>query len=229
MEPERLRMRRCVRRWVRSWAPGSIALEVGGGTSFLKPVVKAEVPMVTFISGENAPTNQTDVVMDATVLPIATAAVDAELALEVLEHLDSPKRLLDEASRVLRPGGHLVITVPFMFGVEDFRDYYRYTPLGFSTMHASAGRVDRHPTSRGTFVASTGLIRNLIPNTFVGEPKDWRAPGRRKKVLWLLATAVLTPRTVVTWAAYGMDSLLDRDSKSPPGYFFLCTRLSGEM
>ena len=130
IEPERLRVRRCVRRWVRSWArswaPGSIVLEVGGGTFFLKPVVKAEVPMVTFISGEIALTNQTDVVMDASALPIATAAVDAVLALEVLEHLDSPQRLLDEASRVLRPGGHLVITVPFMFGVHDFRDYYRY-------------------------------------------------------------------------------------------------------
>jgi SAM-dependent methyltransferase len=227
IEPERLRMRSSLRRWVQRWEPGSKVLEVGGGTSFLKPVIESEVPAVMFVSGEIAPTNQTDVVLDATALPIATQAFDAVLALEVLEHMPNPQLLLSEASRVLRPGGQLIITVPFMFGVHDYRDYYRYTPLGFSTMLGKCGLTLTDTRQRGgTFVASTGLIRNLILNTIVGEPKDWRAQGKTKKVLWMVATVVLTPWTLVTWAAYALDGLLDRDSKSPPGYFFLCTRLA---
>jgi hypothetical protein len=40
----------------------------------------------------------------------------------------------------------------------------------------------------------------------------------------MLATVVLTPWTLITWAAMGLDGLFDRESKSPPGYFFLCRK-----
>lgn len=225
IEPERLRMRACVRRWVREWRPGSKIVEVGGGTSFLRRVIEGEVPGALYISGDIAPTNQTTVVLDATALPFATGSADAVLALEVLEHIPEPQRMIDEAARVLRPGGSLVITVPFMFGVHDFRDYHRFTPLGFTGLLEKAGLTLVDTVQRGgTFVASTGLIRQLILNTIVGNPLDWRAQGPTKKVLWLVATGVLTPWAAVTWTAYALDRTLDRSSKSPPGFFFLCRK-----
>lgn len=225
-EPERLWMRRCIRRWARQWPAGSTILEVGGGTSFARSAVEAEVPQSLYVSGDIAPTNSTTVVLDAAALPVADRVVDAVLALEVLEHMPDPQTLLNEAARVLRPGGRLVVTVPFMFGVHDFRDYYRYAPLGFSEMLGKCGLSLIETVQRGgTFVAATGLVRNLLLNSVVGDPNDWRAQGARKKALWLVGTAaVLTPWTPVTWAAFALDGLLDRQSKSPAGYFFLCER-----
>jgi SAM-dependent methyltransferase len=225
IEPERLRMRKAVRIWIRQCAPAGRVIEVGGGTSFLRAVIEREVPGAHYVSGDIAPTNNTDVVLDATALPMADGSVDAVLALEVLEHMPSPEGMLAEISRVLRSDGLAILTVPFMFGVHDFRDYFRYTPLGFSTLLERNGLELAGVRQRGgTFVAATGLVRTLILNRIVGEPKDWRARGTRKKVLWLIATVVLTPWTLVTWAAMGMDALVDRDSKSPPGYFFLCRK-----
>jgi SAM-dependent methyltransferase len=225
IEPERLRMRKAVRDWIGQCAPGVRVLEVGGGTSFLRPVIEREVPGARYVSGDIAPTNNTTVVLDATALPMADGSVDAVLALEVLEHMPSPELMLAEIARVLRDDGLAIVTVPFMFGVHDFRDYFRYTPLGFGTLLERHGLELADVRQRGgTFVAATGLVRNLILNRIVGEPKDWRARGLRKKVLWLVATVVLTPWTVVTWAAMGLDGLFDRDSKSPPGYFFLCRK-----
>lgn len=225
IEPERLRMRKAVRVWIRQCAPGGRVLEVGGGTSFLQTVIEHEVPGAHYVSGDIAPTNNTNVVLDATALPMADASVDAVLALEVLEHMPRPERMLGEVARVLRVDGLAILTVPFMFGVHDFRDYFRFTPLGFSSLLEQHGLELADMRQRGgTFVAATGLVRTLILNGIVGEPKDWRAHGIRKKFLWMLATVVLTPWTLITWAAMGLDGLFDRESKSPPGYFFLCRK-----
>jgi SAM-dependent methyltransferase len=224
IEPERLRLRRVVRGWLKDSPPGSKLVEVGAGTAFMEPVLRQDIPDLLYVKGEIAPTENTTVVFDAAAFPLADASVDIVMALEVLEHMSAPQHLLDEAARVLRPGGHLVLTVPFMFGVHDLRDYYRYTPLGLQSLLEPRGLTLTETVVRGgTFVAASGLIRNLILNAIVGRPQDWRARSRAKQLRWLVSTVVLTPWTVITYLAYALDSLLDPQSVSPPGYFFLAT------
>jgi 2-polyprenyl-6-hydroxyphenyl methylase/3-demethylubiquinone-9 3-methyltransferase len=46
-------------------------------------------------------------------LPLEHASVDLVWCSEVLEHAAEPAHLLLEARRVLRPGGRLLVTVPF--------------------------------------------------------------------------------------------------------------------
>jgi SAM-dependent methyltransferase len=45
-------------------------------------------------------------------LPFRSASVDAVLFSEVIEHLVDPDSALDEVRRVLRPGGHLMLSTP---------------------------------------------------------------------------------------------------------------------
>ncbi|MGY1580333.1 class I SAM-dependent methyltransferase [Streptomyces sp. MN13] len=45
-------------------------------------------------------------------LPLRTGAADAVLFSEVVEHLVDPDAALDEIRRVLRPGGHLMLSTP---------------------------------------------------------------------------------------------------------------------
>jgi SAM-dependent methyltransferase len=49
---------------------------------------------------------------DAKSLPFADQSVDAVVVLDVLEHLDDPASVLAEVSRVLRPRGALIVSVP---------------------------------------------------------------------------------------------------------------------
>jgi SAM-dependent methyltransferase len=56
-------------------------------------------------------------------LPYPDAAFDVVIATDVLEHVLDLHRVCQQLIRVLKPGGHLVIRVPFE---EDLKSYYDY-------------------------------------------------------------------------------------------------------
>lgn len=45
-------------------------------------------------------------------LPIESCIADTIVSFSVLEHLSEPQIMLNEAYRILKPGGHIVIQVP---------------------------------------------------------------------------------------------------------------------
>ena len=74
--------------------------------------------------------HQPDVFWNGAVIPLRDASVESALATEVLEHCPEPLRTLSEIHRVLKPGGVLLITVPFLWPIHDPPyDEYRYTPF----------------------------------------------------------------------------------------------------
>jgi ubiquinone/menaquinone biosynthesis C-methylase UbiE len=54
-----------------------------------------------------------DIISDITSIPEPDQSFDAIMCIEVLEHLPNPIEALAEFSRLLRPGGHLILTAPF--------------------------------------------------------------------------------------------------------------------
>lgn len=54
-----------------------------------------------------------DIVCDITDIPEPDASFDAILCLEVLEHVPDPRAVIVELSRLLRPGGRLIMSAPF--------------------------------------------------------------------------------------------------------------------
>ena len=58
-------------------------------------------------------TSAIDIVSDICSMPVDDASFDAVLCSEVLEHLTDPLKALHELTRVLRPGGTLILTAPF--------------------------------------------------------------------------------------------------------------------
>ena len=71
----------------------------------------------------------TDYVCDITQIPVESQHFDAVLCTEVLEHLPDPVKAIKELTRVLRPGGRLLLTAPFC-SFTHFSPYFYST--GFS-------------------------------------------------------------------------------------------------
>jgi SAM-dependent methyltransferase len=74
-------------------------------------------------------TNSIDIICDITEIPRPDHSFDAILCSEVLEHLPDPVLAIKEFSRLLKPGGKLILTAPFASLVH-FAPYHFCT--GFS-------------------------------------------------------------------------------------------------
>lgn len=81
-------------------------------------------------------------------LPIENQVADSVISISVMEHLREPQLFLSEAYRILKPGGVIVLQVPFMWWVHEApHDYFRYTKYGLEYMCEKAGfsKVEVHP------------------------------------------------------------------------------------
>lgn len=70
-----------------------------------------------------------DIVSDLTAIPEPDGSFDAALCTEVLEHVPDPLAAVREMARLLRPGGRLILTAPFI-SFTHFSPYHFHT--GFS-------------------------------------------------------------------------------------------------
>lgn len=84
-------------------------LEIGSGAG----VSREQLPANT-ISCDVFHTPWTHLVLDAHELPIKDGAVANVVLIDTLHHLHKPLTFLEEAKRVLKPGGRLVICEPYL-------------------------------------------------------------------------------------------------------------------
>lgn len=123
-----------------------VLLDVGCGAAPYKPLfahatyLGAEVPAASPHGSAKRP----DLLFDGCNLPVADASVDAVLCSQVLEHVFEPLSFLREIRRVMRVGGSLLLTVPFVWDEhEQPYDYARYSSFGLRHLAAKNGfRID---------------------------------------------------------------------------------------
>lgn len=104
--------------------------------------------------------------LEKTPLPLDDASFDAVLMINLLEHIFSYGELLDEASRLLRKGGLMVLAVPFMFPVHPSpRDFNRFTDDAMVSMLKLRGfnNIVVNPLGKGVFTARVLFLHRLLP------------------------------------------------------------------
>lgn len=99
-------------------------------------------------------------------LPLADASYDHVLLINVLEHVFEYRQLLSEAARVVRPGGNVVIVVPFLFPIHPSpSDFWRFTLQALERECVQAGLTVEKvtPLGSGVFAAQYVMIDRLLP------------------------------------------------------------------
>ena len=72
-----------------------------------------------------------DVVGSVYELPFKDNEFEIVLCMVVMEHLENPQKAIKEMHRVLKPGGKILVSVPFMFPMHDTpNDFWRFTKYG---------------------------------------------------------------------------------------------------
>jgi len=114
-------------------AEGCRVLDAGAGEGQYKPYFKEHRYVAVDLGVGDSAWNYRglDVVADLAALPLASSTFDACLNVVTLEHVKEPAAVLAEISRVLRPGGELLLVVPQDWEVhQPPHDYFRYTCHG---------------------------------------------------------------------------------------------------
>lgn len=103
-----------------------------------------------------------DYFWDGVKLPFEDDQYDCALSTEVLEHVPRPLEFMAEACRVLKPGGLLFFTTPFLWPLHDAPyDEWRLTPFSLERLLKEAGFKEIELKALGGWHASMAQMLGL--------------------------------------------------------------------
>lgn len=150
-----------------NYAKGSL-LDLGCGN---KPYKEWYAPLTTESTGCDA-TQSTEHVVDticlATALPYNTSIFDTVFSTQVLEHVYDHHSMIKEAYRVLKPGGNIILTVPFTWELhEEPYDFFRISKHGLKELFEEAGfEISYIKANGGKWAAMFQMMLNTVYSTF---------------------------------------------------------------
>jgi SAM-dependent methyltransferase len=150
-------------------------------------------------------------------LPIESEVADTVVSLSVMEHLCEPQTMLNEAYRILKPGGGIILQVPWQWWIHEAPyDFFRYTPYGLKYLFEKAGFIDVLVEPQSGFFTMWFLKMNCFSQRLIRGPRPLR---------WAIK-AVLLPFWYLGQKAAPLLDKLDRNwALEASGYYVTAKKL----
>lgn len=151
-----------------------------------------------------------DVLADLNVgVELPDSCADHVISFSVLEHLHRPERLIQEARRILKPGGTLYLQVPFQWAVHEAPyDYVRFTRFGLENLFRDAGFKGVSIDADCGYWVAAALKLNYHVRRLVRGPRATR---------WIIQAA-LTPLWLASQVFALLADRLDFDETETASY-----------
>ena len=112
-----------------------------------------------------------DIISDITQIPVEDRSFDFILCTEVFEHLPEPQLALYEFTRILKPGGKLLVTAPFrcLYHQDPYFFYSGFSRYWYSYFCDKAGLQIEFLEKNGTYYSDLAQEVSRIPS-FTNQP-----------------------------------------------------------
>jgi 2-polyprenyl-3-methyl-5-hydroxy-6-metoxy-1,4-benzoquinol methylase len=112
--------------------------------------------------------NVVDTICLAKELPYQNEAFDTVFSTQVLEHVFEQQQMINEAARVLKQNGCLILSVPFTWELhEEPYDFFRITKYGLKEMFEKSGfQIEYIKANGGKWAALFQMMINTVYSTF---------------------------------------------------------------
>ena len=151
-------------------------------------------------------------------LPFRERSFDSCIAIEVLEHVPDPTLVVAEMRRVVKPGGAVMVTVPFVGELHQTPyDFRRFTIFGIEGLLRDHGFEIERTLARGNFTAVTGRV--LAHWLYRLGAKFIKRDGAVRMHKW--AIPLVLPLCALTLLVFNLLSRFSKDETLCLGYAVL--------
>jgi SAM-dependent methyltransferase len=148
-----------------SFAQGRL-LDIGCGNKPYQKMFEGKISEHVGCDIVQSSEQRADVICPATQIPLDDASFDTILCTQVIEHVADHRALLNEANRLLRNGGVLILSGPMYWPLhEEPYDFFRFTCHGFREILKNAGFKVHSLQSNG---GKWALCGQVLIHTFEG-------------------------------------------------------------
>lgn len=209
--PDLLAQYQSVEPLIQSYARGAV-IDIGCGYAPFKRVIQSIA--VIYHTLDVNPAVNADYTEDVQrMYNVPSSKYDLALCLEVLEHVPSTKAALSEIYRILKPGGMLLLSVPFLSRLHNLpHDYYRFTVNGLNVALEEAGFEVVLVKPRGGILAFLGHQLSVAFLSLL-----WQAP-RFRRAAWFA-------NKLFSKLVYKVDKLIGFQSLFPSGYICVAKKV----
>ncbi|MFT7677799.1 MAG: ubiquinone/menaquinone biosynthesis C-methylase UbiE [Planctomycetota bacterium] len=163
-----------------------------------------------------------DVFGDGNQLAFKDGVFDTVLSTEVLEHLPTPATCIAEMARVLKPGGKLLLTVPFSQPLHELpNDFWRFTPSALALLARDAGLEPLSVEPRGNFATALGAMSSQWLLRSIGAN---RRQSDGSVILSRWRSTLLLPLLAMIQLLFHLASKITNDTTVVQGYALIARK-----